>query len=417
MKSLKIFISGCTPYANNRGVSALFRGCVELLKRTFPQKRINLIIWHTPPESLVRLKKKVATSDLSNLGENVSIKVIPCNPPPNILYFYMHLIICIMIKIMTFIFKIKKTGIELLDEIETSNFIIELNFGDVPAMDSKSFMLNMLRLILFRLSKKKIFMLSQTISCESQIKRILLGISIKWAEIITVREKSSLICVRQIKNKGCYLIPDIGFLTPPNPPPENITLLIESLRKENTPIIGIIPDPSIEPLKLANTIELLIRKINAKILLIPHVTYLYAHPLNSCRNESDPLKYMLRVKERLRVPIYILCEEFTVEQLWGIFKLCDVVISLRMHGTIGCLRSSVPTIMIGETIKSSHLMKFFGISKYLLHSDFDEEDCVRLVVDCLRNSRILKVQISKCLNSINQRIMKLCELLNAKIEV
>jgi len=63
MEMTKIFITGTTTHADNRGVSAMASSTIKIIKKYVPNSKITM--WHTFPESYNRLSPTTYETDVT----------------------------------------------------------------------------------------------------------------------------------------------------------------------------------------------------------------------------------------------------------------------------------------------------------------------------------------------------------------
>lgn len=108
---------------------------------------------------------------------------------------------------------------------------------------------------------------------------------------------------------------------------------------------------------LAQSLDALIERLNADILLIPHVISVRQDDRDVGRKIYQLLKNRDRVK--------LIEGEYTTEELKGIIGECNLFIGSRMHANIAALSSHVPTIAIAYSHKMLSLMEGIGLTDYV----------------------------------------------------
>lgn len=415
-KVLRIFIGGTTPYADNRGVAAIFRGTLELLCGTFSEYELRIYVWHTFPESIQRYCKNITTTRLA-FNSNVKVQVISLKAPwwfknrviGTALELFHLFLAMILIRILMVFGVNLSPRIEILDKILASDFVVELNFGDVLTdtfYGRTVWLFNILRVGILRLSKKPLYMLPQSIGpFKFMINKALARIVLNGARLVAVREQYSLDCAMKlgIDKSKVRLVPDISFLVPLIPADKAAEILNSEgfSRKCNRPLIGILLSSLVLTFtdmrkrvflrQLVNTIDRLIEEFNADVVFIPHVTSCDAGYFD-CLRFSSLIKKMLRNKDHA----IVLTKEYTVEELWGIIGLCDVIISMLTHPVIASLKLCIPTVAISYSHKTRGVMNLFGVEKYVLcYDDFDSNKIVKIVNELIKNGNNVKQQLKQ----------------------
>lgn len=408
-KVLKIFISGATPYANNRGVAAIFAGTLKFLERAFPNHRLKVYVWHTYPESSERYHKKIITSKFAS--KNVEIETIPdVGTYFRIKYIYAGIYIfkLLLLTLITAIFSTlnlpkRVPKIDVLRKLFDSDLIIELNFGDFFTdmyYGSVGGLINVMRLFLLTSSGKRMYMFPQSIGPFKHIlTKVLSHVIMSKAKLICIRELDSLehISSGGVNKAKIKFIPDMSFFIHPISQIEAMELLKrEGLNYKYTKKnIGVILNSlTIRLMKkherriflheLASALDCLSERHNASIIFIPHVTSIVADQFD-CRK----LSIFVRSTLKNRDCSIVLVKEYSVEELWGIVGSCDVIISMLTHPVIAALKAGIPVVAIGYSHKTLGIMKLFNMDRYVLDfRHFDADNLIKIVDDLLRNHDI-----------------------------
>jgi len=407
-KELTIFMAGATPYSDNRGVSAIFRGTIELLQN-LQSRKLKMYVWHTFPESTQRYLNSAATT---HLIFSSNVKIIPKKNSYESVekhailghVFKLCFLICAMCYVRLFrLLRLKiSPKLEILSELLSSDFIVELNFGDIFTdfyYGRIMWFLNVLRLFLLNLSKKPVYMFPQSIGpFKSVFSRAIARIMLKKAKMVAVREFHSLECVLNlgVNKDNVYFAPDTSYWMPIISATDASKLLQEvgiNKSDSNKKLVGIILSgnsltkrKNIVPLQtIAKTVDHLIDKLGVEVVFIPHVTSV--SPSFDTRALSLLTQEMLKNKDHT----VVLTKEYTVEELWGIIGLCDIVISTLTHPVMSSLRQCIPVIALGYSHKTLGIMKLFHMDKYLLtYDDFSASNLIELAKEVIENSDAIK---------------------------
>lgn len=417
----KIFISGITPYADNRGIAAILSGTLEFLNVLHNQEK-EIYVWHTFPGSDQR---RYLNKPTSNLTCRYKVKVIPDLAKAHGRFFgyllhvfnlfYLFLVVLLLRILRIFHMDvIPKTPV--LNELFTSDIVIELNFGDVLTDElygSIVWCTTVLRLIILKLSGKKIYMFPQSYGpFKSIIHKALARILLRSVEILAVREpySSTYIMNLDIDNDKIKFVPDMSFLVPVASKEEALKILYkEGLKKRKEgPIVGITlntsffspyllnsPEQDVFLRELINTVDCLIEECNATVIFIPH--YTLTRSGFDCRALSLLVRTRLKNKDRS----IVLKNEYTVEELWAIIGLCNATLSFMTHPVIASLKLGVPVVAVGYAHKTWGIMKLFGIEKYIIHRrEFKSSNIIKILEDALVNRVDLSTQLNERMISI-----------------
>lgn len=208
-------------------------------------------------------------------------------------------------------------------------------------------------------------------------------------DLITARESISYEAIKKV-NKNTIQVSDSAF---------NLRTVKKSLPKgfENIDIVGLNLSPLAEGCESKKgitrenyygLIEYILSKTTMGILLIPHV--LWSHDNDNTLNEFFIKKYGKTGRVKL-------IEECNCEELKGYIAQCRFFVGARTHATIAAYSNSIPTLVMGYSVKSK------GIAKDL----FGEYNHYVLPIQQLENSNDLlnaflwlqenELQIKKCL--------------------
>ena len=171
--------------------------------------------------------------------------------------------------------------------------------------------------------------------------------------LITARESISYEALKKV-NSNTKLYPDPAFQL------DKIDLpLPTGFDSQNT--IGINLSPLIMKCEKKNgatinnyrkLIEYIIKNTDMKIALIPHVVWEH-------NDDRKPLNELFKIfKDTDRV---ILLDDYNCMELKGFISRCRIFIGARTHATIAAYSTSVPTLVIGYSVKARGIAKdIFG---------------------------------------------------------
>lgn len=189
------------------------------------------------------------------------------------------------------------------------------------------------------------------------------------ADLITSRESSTTQYLKNFGMKNVIECADPAFAVPkPNniknsldPHKLHIGINLSPLSSNYTFKSGIKED-IIQ--KQADIITFIIKKFNAKIILIPHV-------ICDFNVNDDDLRYLKLIKSRipkdLKNQVHLLEEDVGFLGTKNVLATCDVVIAARMHCAINALSSGVPTIFLAYSRKAYGMAEYvYGNNEYLV---------------------------------------------------
>lgn len=191
-------------------------------------------------------------------------------------------------------------------------------------------------------NNKKLVLLGASIQEENLDDEFLADL--KRFDLLVFREKISYdLAARFISKRKLLLIPDPAFTLP-------YKKIDIGLKLDNTVAINVSPiieNSSSDALdSVYKLIDYILEEEKFNILLLPHVY------TEAC-NDLDTLK---KIKEHCKDSdrINLLSEErdYSVRELKYIISKCRFVVAARTHASIAAYSSSVPTLVIGYSVKS-----------------------------------------------------------------
>lgn len=134
----------------------------------------------------------------------------------------------------------------------------------------------------------------------------------------------------------------------------------------------------------ARTIEELIKAINARIILIPHVVCDFM-------KGDDDLRYLLRLKQAIaseyQEAVTLLNNDIGFVGTKKELIKCDLVIAARMHCAINALAAHVPTILVAYSRKAAGMCQYvYGNGDWVIPlSEFSTEGVLEEKVRSMKN--------------------------------
>ncbi len=199
-------------------------------------------------------------------------------------------------------------------------------------------------------------------------------------DLLMIRESISYNAIkRYIKEDKILLIPDPAFSLP-----KKEVELDKWYQKGN--ILGI----NLSPLTIKTEeqyssviefIDYILSKTKYNIALLPHVTL----------DEASDLKILRRLAEDYNEEdrVFLQEGEYDCEELKYIISQCDMLITARTHASIAAYSSSIPTLVIGYSVKSRGIAQdIFGSYKdYVLPSTEITKDTLIEKFNYIYNNR------------------------------
>jgi colanic acid/amylovoran biosynthesis protein len=111
---------------------------------------------------------------------------------------------------------------------------------------------------------------------------------------------------------------------------------------------------------MAEAIDYIITKLNAYAIFFPHNKTIYTNR----NDELASMKIFEKIKNKSKMTI--LTDDYSPEQLKGMYGCMSLFIGTRYHSCIFALSMNVPTIPIGYTHKAPGITKMLGLEAYLV---------------------------------------------------
>ena len=428
-EKLRFIMGGVSPYSDNRGVAAIFAGTLCIMGKTFSEKKLCATVWNTFPFSGERYINRMPTTNFQ-IPRNIEVKNVGTEDPGfsetvDFLFAFGRLLyLLIALAFHRFLSRLHINFFlrnDVFTEILSTDFIVELNFGDIFTdvhYARRLLIFNTLRLMVVIFSGKPVYMFPQAIGpFRSPINRAIARNIINRSKIVAVRDKYSLKHVNNLGTKTKILLaPDTGFFSSVVCPNEALRVLEDEglIRNQRKTLIGLVVSPYfINPVSLkkssavlnqfVKTLDRIVYELDATLVFVPHDTA-YQSTSFDCRQLSLQIYKMLRNKNRA----IVLRKEYFVEELWGVLGLCDINISMMTHPVIGSLKTSVPVAAITYSHKTAGILGSFGLEEYVfsltdfisgnngvdaVHKLFDHRAAISQ--DLIRNMLILKMSMDK----------------------
>lgn len=236
--------------------------------------------------------------------------------------------------------------------------------------------------------RKPVFLLAHSIGpFKTEKEREIFINSMQGVSLITTRETASLMYIQKmgLKNTHCELTADPAFLLPV-PTYETIDRLCRAYHlPPDRPIIGISASQGIveyaktsyeshlEALK--DLIQHLTSKFRFHIILIPHVQGKYI---------IDDRLICNRIYRSLGFPedVTVINLDHSAEEIKGLIGRCEFLVAERMHAAIAGFSQSVPTLVVGYSLKAREIVKDI----------FSAEEMEKIVIPISKVSREVLIE-------------------------
>lgn len=221
------------------------------------------------------------------------------------------------------------------------------------------------------------------------------------ADIITVRDHQSCIELKKLGYEGpVFQLPDpVLGLYPPSLDVANAILSWREAHKDISPVIAIsvrdMPSGCILETEqyitiMASICDALISRYNAKLLFIPHCTYMHGYANEDDRNIA---KWIVD-KIQNRNETIIVKEDLTVEQCLAMYMNAELALCTRLHANVYAAIQGVPSIAISYNPKVSEFMKWLKRDDFVVSlSDLSKDFILNKTKKALSNRKKNKQEI------------------------
>jgi colanic acid/amylovoran biosynthesis protein len=411
MKDIKNIIITGAHLSTNYGSQAMALETINLLKRLFPQSRITFYTIYYEVDRLLNEELQIdflyqgkIQHFLKNLGNVMFWSKLMKNVPENNPYVKSYHNASIIVDI---------SGDMLTGDLGLKHTIRTFKEFLTPIVLKKPFII-----------------LPQSIGpFKTNLTKSIAKFILNRAKLIIAREEITL---SHLKNLGIKtrieLFPDMAFFLKPSEDKS----IIETFRKQNDldnnkmRLIGISLSQSIQ--KYAETsrnykssksgyvdvfayvCDHLIAKLNATVVLVPHVS----GPKDEIDDRIMCGKVFNKVKNKDN--IVLLKEDYGSRELKAIINQCYFIIGSRMHANIAALSQNIPTIAIAYSHKFYGIMQDFGLDSYVVDiSEISESKIMRKVENLIKNRRNIVSRMKIRNREIKRKYSELEELLKNEL--
>lgn len=359
----KILLTGVYNSLNNGGMAVVL-GADETLKNTFPETEIVLLSSHPQIDArryrgsnikIIDFWYKKTDSKLTTyVCSSLRAASLLCN---SLIYRY--------IKINS---KITYANYDAIVDLSCDS--LSDYYGRVPLF---YFLFTIYQGVII---KRPVIICAASVGpFEDKLSKFMAKFVLNKVDLITLREDFSteFLAKTGIDQPRICQTADLAFLMEPAPSNRIDEIFREEgMNDYNRPLIGITASQLISRYAFPNIsnnnekyreyigimvklVELLVDKLNATIVLVPHGVV----PTEDDRIACAKIYEATKNKDKIN----FIKGDYTADELKGIIGRCDMFIGSRMHSTIAATSMHVPTIAIAY----SH--KFYGVIGKMLNQD------------------------------------------------
>ena len=276
---------------------------------------------------------------------------------------------------------VNKLGLPPMGVFQRSDIILDLNIDALNDHYNIFFpSWALFNILLGIISGKPVVVWAASIgSFDKRLTKLLARFVLNRVDMILAREEvtKEYLETLGVRKPRIYVTADHAFLMEPASQERiNEILASEGISKSENPLVGISASqlihrytfPSIKDEEekyqryvevMTGTIDYLVDKLNADVLLIPHSIV----PTEDDRIISGRIHEQVKSKSKVK----LITGEYMADELEGIIGECDMFIGCRMHSTIASTSMSVPTIAVVYGHKSHGVIgNMMGQGKYII---------------------------------------------------
>lgn len=420
-KNPTICLLGASFGANNMGMNALTAGTLKSFIKRYPQGKFFILEYG----------KEQITFDVEMDGEVVSVQLVNIRFSKK-LYLKNNIAWLLMLACFARLLPIGQLGKSI---IARSFYLSRVADADIVASlaggDSFSDTYGLSRLLYVSLPQllaivlgKKMIVLPQTIGpFKSAVAKTIAKTILRRAMLIYSRDHEGVAETRKLmgssdihgKVRFCY---DVGFVLDPIRP-RDMSLPFDSQKEKERPVAGLnisgllymggYSRNNMFGLKIdykeliPDLIDLLIRKNNATVMLVPHVF--------GTDGESDVVvcrEVYSYLKERYDESLLLASGEYNQSEIKYIIGLCDFFIGSRMHACIAALSQNIPTVSIAYSNKFIGVMETIGVAELVADPrKLGKEEIVSVISGAFEHRARLREHLEKTMPRVKETVLNL----------
>lgn len=382
----RILFVGGSPLSGNMGVPTLLLSTCRVIKENFPNSEFTVLSLLPDKDSSVAFRYGVTIIDGSFKK------------------FLIGFFKLIIYKIL------KKIGINMtslindpiLNEYFRSDIVIDIlgiSFTDFFPSISSYLQQSVWLLTGIYMGKPVIKYTQEMGPFENKINRLLARYCLNKLNFIMARSPLTKRYLTEIGIKiPIYVHPDTSFILEPAPKNMIDRILIKEGINDR-PLVGIIASKQIDK-RLSIKYNLGLDKDNEYITILSklsdylvesykvNVIYIPNEISSKCDSYDDIYvlkKIYSNIKNKKNV--HLIQNEYDAQEIKGLIKECDLVITSRYHSTTASLSLAVPCLVIGWGFKYQQVMDLMGQKEYLCNYETLTFDDVKSKLDRLWNNR------------------------------
>jgi polysaccharide pyruvyl transferase WcaK-like protein len=261
---------------------------------------------------------------------------------------------------------------KILEEYRNTDVIIDIlgiSFTDFfPSLTG--YITQSMRLLIGILLKKPVVKFTQDMGpFENKVNKYLAKLCLNRLSFILVRGEITKKHLEKLGiNRPIYVHPDTAFVLDPAPI-EKINEIMMQEKLDKMPLIGIVASRQVDQrisdgdIKsqnryttiIAQIADHLIEKLNVLVVFIPN-------EIAQQKGGYDDIYVAKKAYERIenKNEVRLITTEYQAQELKGLVRKCDLLITSRYHSTVAALSTGVPCLVIGWGFKYDQVMGIMG---------------------------------------------------------
>lgn len=407
---MNILLTGAISLSN-KGTCAIAISTINTIRKYFPNDKIDIELFYPDKQR-----------DIYPIDKELNVNIV--KPPiQNPIY---GLSIFIYIMILPYIRKVFKNwnyfvpkhyaNADIVIDISAEAFI--KYYDDDFIQYTKRYLLHLYPLLVGIFLGKRIVLLSQTMAPFGYFKPLMKYI-IRRCAYMSVRDDIS---IKNLEKEGIdisniHISADPAFLLDASSKDKIDQILIDEhldlikIRNEGSIVLGVCLAKTtgrvLDEKELRHLIEIVSRTLDSLIVDKKLFVIFVPHSSGKIRTDSDDVLVGERLKEILinKQRFFLIKGDYSPQDIKGIIRECDIMLSLRMHPIIAALSLGIPSILIAFNDKAYGLMKRFDLENYVCDiRNLSEDELYIKLTTLVENRHNIHEKINAKLPYINKLI-------------
>lgn len=424
-----ICVLGASFKTGNLGVNALAESTIQLLQQRWPQAEIILLASGYEPEQFV----------LSVNDREVRVRGIPVRFSKRLMlqyHFVWFVVYGVLARLLPWSAAHRRLFArnEYCRALHETHLVVDITGGDSfsDIYGLRRFMLDFLRKWLVLLYRKDLVMLPQTYGpFDRAVSRRLARYILKRSRRIYSRDYAGLEYLGGLLSHDQFdgkvrFAPDVAFVLNPRPPAVLEVDGLDQARTDASTVVGLNVSGlvyyggytgrnefglAVDYQAVIDTImELLLRKDDTLVLLVPHVIPTGGYGANVENDLNACLHVFERFSGRYPGRLFVARGRYDHREIKHIIGRCDFFIGTRMHSCIAALSQGIPAVGLAYSRKFKGVFETVGAGELALDMrSTDEEEIVTAVGRAFASRHATAAHLRQTIPRVQEQVMALLE--------